>query len=137
MSRILHYEKKRACVNYMQIQFINLAQILIMHCSRSINFICSAAIRKCNLHMQLNKRSLNIRIKENGHKFHVIRLTFLNVFKWNISTFNSSLSLRLSCAISEGDFFFAIDIPVIYRTNIKFHNVENKFYAEHLTLLNQ
>ena len=72
------------------------------------------------LHMQLNKRSLNIRIKENGHKFSAIRLTFLH------EIYARLIPLRLSCAT-----FFLCSlsrnrhIPVIY---IKFHI--NKFYAE-------
>ena len=73
------------------------------------------------LHMQLNKRSLNIRIKENGHKFSAIRLTFLH------EIYARLIPLRLSCAT----FFFFLSlsrnrhIQVIY---IKFHI--NKCYAE-------
>lgn len=63
----------------MQIQFIGLVDTYYALFAKHKFMLCSNKEMQLNLHMQLNKRTLNIRIKENGHKFSVIRLTFLHV----------------------------------------------------------
>lgn len=101
----------KKCLCKLHANSIYKPSVLIMHCSRSINFMLgSNKEMQLKLHMQLNKRSLNIRIKENGHKFSVIRLTFLHEI-YACKEFNSSRSPQiLSCA----SFFFALAIDTFH-----------------------